>query len=227
MAQMGCLIIHGFAGDVHEVLPLAQALREQGYIVECPTLEGHGMGRKHLGKSHRSSWVRSAREAYKRLQMRTDEIIVIGFSMGGLLAFHIASTYPVKQLVTINTPYYYWDIQQVWRNLREDYRPHARRYVNGLFKIPFRSMLQFRLLLAETKQLLPKITCPYFILQGQLDDTVKAISAEHLRQYVGTDDVQISYFPHSDHLLLKGPEAGKAIELIVEKLSKLPRSTLI
>lgn len=227
MPQVGCLVIHGFAGDVHEVLPLANALREQGYIVECPTLEGHGMGRKHLGKSHRSQWVQSAHEAYKRLQLRTDEIIVIGFSMGGLLSFHLASTYPVKQLVTINTPYYYWDIQQAWRNLKEDYRPHSRRYVNSLFKIPFRSMFQFRLLLAETKQILPSITCPYLILQGQLDDTVKAISAEHLRQQVGSEDVEISYFPHSDHLLLKGPEARRAIELILTKLSQLPHSTSI
>ncbi len=221
MSRIGCLVIHGFAGDIHEVLPLANALKEQGYVVECPTLEGHGIGRRHLARSTRAEWVRSAHEAYKRLAMRSDKIVVIGFSMGGLLAFHLASTYPVKQLVTINTPYHYWDIQQAWRNLREDYRPHARRYMRSLIKIPVRSMLQFRRLLAETKRLLPRVTCPYLILQGQKDDTVKAISAQHLRQQAGSTQVEIAYFPHSGHLLLQGPEAKEAIQLIQATIARL------
>ncbi|MGD8190795.1 alpha/beta hydrolase [Brevibacillus ginsengisoli] len=219
MRQIGCLVIHGFAGDVHEVITLATALKDQGYIVECPTLEGHGLGRKHLGKSSREKWVRSAHEAYKRLAMRTDEIVVIGFSMGGLLGVHLASSYPIKQLVTINTPYYYWDIGQAWRNLREDTRGHFRRYLNSLVKIPVPSMLQFRRLLAETKQLLPKVNCPYLILQGLKDDTVKSVSAEHLRQHVDSDQVEIVYFPESGHLLLKGSEAKEAIRLIQEQIA--------
>lgn len=223
MSQIGCLVIHGFAGDIHEVISLAAALRAQGYIVECPTLEGHGAGRKRLGRSTREEWVRSAHEAYKRLSMRTDEVVVIGFSMGGLLGIHLASTYPVRQLVTINTPYYYWDIRQAWRNLREDCRSHLSRYWKSLVKIPIPSMLQFRRLLAETKTLLPRVTCPYLILQGLKDDTVKSASATHLREHVGSDQVDIVYFPDSGHLLLKGSEAEEAIRLIEQQIASLVR----
>lgn len=219
MKQTGCLVIHGFAGDVHEVITLANALKEQGYIVECPTLDGHGLGRKHLGRSSRAEWVHSAHEAYKRLAMRCEEIVVIGFSMGGLLGIHLASTYPIKQLVTINTPYYYWDIKQAWSNLREDYRAHSKRYMNSLFKIPVPSMLQFRRLLAESKEFLPQVSCPYLILQGLKDDTVKSVSADCLRQHVSSTQVEIAYFPESGHLLLKGPETEEAIRLILRQIA--------
>jgi carboxylesterase len=220
MAALGCLVLHGLAGDVGEVLPLARALKEEGYAVECPTLEGHGLSRRALAKSTRHDWITSAEEGYKRLRMRADEIVIIGFSMGGLLAFQLAARYPVAWLFTINTPYYYWDVRQALRNLSGDFQAHFPRYVRGATRIPLASMLQFRRLLAETKRILPGITCPYAILQGQLDDTVQAVSAEHLRNAVGSRNVTVDLFPRSGHLLLHGPEADEAIALIVNKIKR-------
>jgi esterase/lipase len=87
--------------------------------------------------------------------------------------------------------------------------------------LPLARMLQFRRLLHETKQILPDVTCPYSILQGEQDDTVQAVSAEHLRQRVGSTEVTIDYFPRSGHLILHGPEADDAIGLIVDKMKLL------
>ncbi len=221
MSQIGILILHGFAGEVREVLPLARALQEEGYIIECPTLEGHGLGRQALGKSTRHDWLFSAEEGYKRLTMRAERIVVIGFSMGGLLALHLAAKYPVEYLFTLNTPYYYWDIRQAVRKLTTDFRTHFPRYISGATRIPMSSMLQFRRLLQETKQLMPQVTCPYAILQGEQDDTVQAISAEHLRQQVGSQHISVDYFPRSDHLLLLGPEAEEAIGLVIRKVKEV------
>lgn len=221
MRPIGCLILHGFAGDIHEVLPLARHLSDLGYAVECPTLDGHGRKRVHLAKSSRKQWIDSAIEGYKRLSMRAEEIVVIGFSMGGLLAVQVAAQHRVKLLVTINTPYHYWDVPQALRKLRGDFRLHAARYVGAMVRIPLRSMLQFRLLLQETKRLLPAVNCPSMILQGNQDDTVRAVSAGHLQASLGSQQTSIHYFPESDHLLLKGPEAQAAIELIAETLKQL------
>jgi carboxylesterase len=209
---IGCLVLHGFAGDIRDVLPLALALRSRGYHVECPTLEGHALGRRHLARSTRHDWLRSAEEAYKRLSMRAGSIVVIGFSMGGLLAIHVASRYPVRLLITINTPYYYWDVRQALQYLREDFPTHSHRYLRSLVKIPISSMLQFRRLLAETKPLLANLSCPYALLQAKRDDTVRAVSAEHLAQRAGSSATAIAWFERSGHMLFHGPEADEAIE---------------
>lgn len=219
MSTIGCLIIHGFAGDVKEVMPLARHLRDLGYVIECPTLEGHGVNRRTLGQSTRKMWINSAEEAYKRLAMRADRIVVIGFSMGGLLAFQIASRYPVELLFTINTPYYYWDVRQALHNVRENPRLHLPRYVSGLTRIPLRSMVQFRLLLGETKRLLPEVSCPYVILQAKRDDTVKWASAEHLAKHVGSQPA-VAYFANSGHLLLHDKDAAAAIDFIARTLQE-------
>lgn len=225
MRSIGCLVLHGFAGDIHEVMPLARHLSEQGYAVECPTLDGHGRTRRHLASSNRQEWIDSAIEAYKRLSMRASEIVVIGFSMGGLLAVQVAARHPVKLLITMNTPYHYWDVRQALRNLRDDFGNQAPRYLQGMVRIPLRSMLQFRQLLSETKPLLPAVTCPGLLLQGERDDTVQAVSASQLQKSLGSDDVSIRYFPASGHLLLKGPEAEEAIRVITDRIGQLGKAT--
>ncbi len=218
---VGCLLIHGFAGDINDILPLAKRLREEGYHVECPTLEGHGTTRRQMAKSTRHDWLRSAEEAYKRLKMRADSIVVIGFSMGGLLAFHLTTNYPVELLITLNTPYKYWDVKQAMSYLREDFPTHSRRYIQGIGRIPLSSMVQFRRLLEETKPLLPKITTPYLLLQARLDDTVHAVSAEILASSVDAAATpQISWYEHSNHMILHGPDKEEAIQYVMEKIKE-------
>ncbi|GED34688.1 alpha/beta fold hydrolase [Brevibacillus centrosporus] len=216
---VGCLLIHGFAGDINDILPLAIRLREEGYQVECPTLEGHGTTRRQMAKSTRHDWLRSADEAYKRLRMRADSIVVIGFSMGGLLAFHLTTNYPVELLITLNTPYKYWDVKEALHYLREDFPTHSRRYIHGIGRIPLSSMVQFRRLLSETKPLLPKITTPYVLLQARHDDTVHAVSAEILASTVNeAASAEISWYEHSNHMILHGPDKEEAIAHVLTKI---------
>jgi carboxylesterase len=216
MPAVGCLVLHGFAGDIRDVLPLANALRAEGYHVECPTLEGHGLDRRVLAKSTRKDWLRSADEAYKRLSLRAQEIIVIGFSMGGLLAINLVHRYPARLLITINTPYAYWDVEQALAYLREDFSSHSRRYVQGLVKIPVRSMLQFRQLLAETKAILPQVSIPYVLLQSRRDDTVQARSAEHLVSSVSPSCApHITWYDRSGHMIFHDADRDDAIARVL------------
>ncbi|QDS37780.1 alpha/beta hydrolase [Brevibacillus brevis] len=218
---VGCLLIHGFAGDINDILPLAKKLRSAGYHVECPTLEGHGTTRRHMAKSTRHDWLRSAEEGYKRLAMRADTIVVIGFSMGGLLAFHLTTKYPVALLFTLNTPYKYWDVKEAMHYLREDFSTHSKRYIHGIGRIPFSSMLQFRRLLAETKPLLSKITTPYMLLQARRDDTVHAVSAQILATSVDeAASPHISWYENSNHMLLHGPDKEAAISHVMATIKR-------
>lgn len=211
---LGFLVLHGFAGKMNDVLPLVQFLRSQGYTVECPTLEGHGTDRYHLKHSTRQQWIHSAEHAYQRLSMRVDVTVIIGFSMGGLLAFHLAARYPVRLLFTLCTPYYYWDIPQSLSNLKADFSNYSNKYLASLFRIPLTSMLQFRRLLAETKLMMHRVTCPYYIIQGKRDDTVQAVSAEYLQRKVTSKQTAVQYFPNSGHIILHGPESQQVISYI-------------
>ncbi|WP_232696684.1 alpha/beta hydrolase [Brevibacillus daliensis] len=220
MPSLGFLVLHGFAGSIADVSPLIQFLRNRGHLVVAPTLAGHDGDRLHLQQSSREQWVQTAEAFYQQLAEQVDTIVVIGFSMGGLLSFHLAATRQVDLLFTLCTPYHYWDARQAFLYMKDDFISSSKKYWNSLVRIPFSSMLHFRRLLSETKPILPQITCPYYIIQGLRDDTVKATSADKLRQHVSSKHVEVKYFNHSGHVILLGPETEQVIHYIDEMLMR-------
>jgi len=120
--EVGCLILHGFCGSQKEIKPLVDALTAKGYQVACPTLKGHTGAREDLIGVTYEEWLESARVAFRNIQASCGKVVIIGFSMGGLLAINLAREYKPAGLVTINTPIYIWALRQIVANIREDFR---------------------------------------------------------------------------------------------------------
>lgn len=213
--KMKCLIIHGFGGGVHEVKPLAEYLIGLGYDVVCPILKGHSATRKDMNRATYTNWIDSAERELLRLKEIGDEILLIGFSMGGLIAFNLACKHNIKVIVTINTPIFYWNIYQVFLNLVDDMKNkqcnHIKRYLQAKNNSPFLAMIQFLLLLHQTKPKLEKINCPILIIQAEDDDTVRRKSVDYINKHVSSDRKKIRYFHEGGHLILLSPMAEQVL----------------
>jgi carboxylesterase len=98
----GVLVLHGFTGNPTAVRPLAERLAAAGHRVELPCLPGHGTSWKDLARTGWQDWTAEADAAFDRLGRRPRAIV--GLSMGGTLALHIAEQRPgdVAALVLIN-----------------------------------------------------------------------------------------------------------------------------
>lgn len=84
--KLGCLIIHGFGGGIFEIESLADYLKDREYIVACPKLKGHtGIG-KDMKTADYKDWINSAEAELIKLMEKTQNIAIIGFSMGCLIA---------------------------------------------------------------------------------------------------------------------------------------------
>ncbi len=216
------LIIHGFGGGVDDVKPLAQYLNSLGYDAVCPVLKGHAGTKEDMKKTTYNEWIDSAEHELLSLQKEGDEILLMGFSMGGLIAFNLASKYNIKGIVTINTPIYYWNMKQVTLNLADDIknkkRENIRRYIQAKNNTPIYALIQFQLLLHKTKPKLEKITCPILMIQAEDDDTVRRKSVDYINMHVSSNDKTIRYFQEGGHLILLSPVAEKAIFCIEDFL---------
>lgn len=212
----GILLLHGFAGNPDEIKPLQDYLVQSGYSVECPLLPGHGLGRKELSKTTHGDWITAAEQTYFELSQKLGKIVVIGFSMGGLLAVNLWN-YGFSGMVTVNMPVYYWNPKIIAANLISDFRQYGRKYLEASTDKPFSSMVEFQRLLAKTKPMLGNITCKTMVIQALDDDTVHYKSADYILNQIRADrDI---YRPaRGGHMIFhseSGDEACRRIESFI------------
>lgn len=97
----GILMIHGFAGIPAEMRPLSEFLVEQGYTVHGVLLAQHGQKPEALRGVRWQDWYASVEEGWQYLIQRCEQVVVIGFSLGGLLALQLAAQQPVAGVITL------------------------------------------------------------------------------------------------------------------------------
>lgn len=91
-AEIAVLLLHGFTGSPWELRPLGEALAARGAHVVCPRLPGHGTTPEAMLWAGMGEWLGAATEAFESLR-GARRVVVIGLSMGGLLAMVLAARF--------------------------------------------------------------------------------------------------------------------------------------
>lgn len=97
----GLLLIHGFMGLPGEMRPLGEYLSGHGYTVSGMLVARHGQHPEKLYGVRWPEWYASVETAYNELREQCDRVFVIGFSMGGLLALHLAAQNRIDGVATL------------------------------------------------------------------------------------------------------------------------------
>lgn len=97
----GILLIHGFMGMPGELRPLGDELARQGYTVSGMLLARHGQHPAALYKVHWQEWYASAEAALRELEAHCAQVVVVGYSLGGLIALRLAARRPLVGVVTL------------------------------------------------------------------------------------------------------------------------------
>lgn len=225
--RFGLLVIHGFGGGVYEIESLAKYFDEDGYAVACPRLKGHTGNIKHMRRATYEDWIASAETEMLKLMQKTSEVVIIGFSMGGLIAVNLAGKYKenVKAIVTINTPIYFWDMKRVAINISEDLRckkiNNIKRYLDAKKASPMCSMIQFLKMLKLSKSKFSEIEIPFLIIQAMDDDTVRIKSVDYIFNSISSLVKEVKYFEKGGHLILKSKYAQAVIEYVEKFINSL------
>lgn len=208
MNDKGCLLIHGFTGCRNDLAPLCDHLVQLGYKVSVPVLKGHEATSKELGSASRYDWMESAQTAFDDLRASCRTVVVIGFSMGGLLAANLFQSNDFDGIVFINTPIYYWGLGRIFSDLHSDFKPNLKKYAYGLRYTPFHAMLEFQKLLNYTKPIFQSVSCRSLVVQSANDDVVNPKSAEYIfSRLKGRKDLKI--VPSENHVVLLSKESDQ------------------
>lgn len=93
---LGILLLHGFTSSLDTVNGLVPHLESQRLPYEMPTLHGHGTQPSDLVGATWHRWYADTERALDTLLERCERAVVVGLSMGGVAALHLAVQRPER-----------------------------------------------------------------------------------------------------------------------------------
>jgi carboxylesterase len=212
--RRGVLLLHGFAGTPPELRRLGEHLAAHGYRCRGPVLAGHGTTPEDLLVTDRGDWIRSAQAELDLLAEECDEVMVVGQSMGGAIALHLAATdLRVAAVATLAAPIWLSGLlvrlvpalRHVvrWHVAGDDvdlYEPAAIEELYSYGRRPMRSIQQFLALIAEVRDRLAEVRAPVLVMHGGRDRTIHPDNAREIeKRLVCSAEVERLVFPRSGH----------------------------
>lgn len=209
--KTGVLLIHGFTGGPFEVEPFADYLTDHtDWVIEIPTLPGHGE-KLELGEQTAEMWMMEAELALKRLKTKADRIIIVGFSMGGLIALYLSMRYKIDRLVLLSAAVKYISPTQ----MREEVSTAMRDIMSGRIdknagfhlyeykfrNTPLRSAMEFLRVVKMVEPYYHLIDLPVFIVQGDKDGVVPPSAAEYIYDRLGSGEKHMHHSETGRHLI--------------------------
>lgn len=220
--KTGCLVTHGFTGAPKEMRWLGEYLNHQGYTVCGIRLNGHATKPEDMIRSRWKDWLLSVEDGYNLLRFCTDQVFLLGLSMGGILSLTAASRLPVRGVVAMSTPY---DLPSMplplgvirFLSLIKPYLKKGKVPGSGWFDQaaykqhvaypmnPVRSGVELKYLVGEMHASLPRVTVPVLLIHSRDDDYVIRDSMEKIHAALGSSDKHMLWVEGGGHVITEEP----------------------
>lgn len=240
-SKKAILFIHGFVGGNYDYDNFPNELEVyRNFDVFTFTLPGHD---KLIVKNVKyEEWISEAENQIKFLLSNNyQKIYVIGHSMGGVIATHLAATFPqVKKLVLVAPAFRYFyfkdgkinikNISETIKNMPELFKKMGtEKVIERISKTPISTMLEFTKLVNEYSKDAENITCPTLIIHGTDDTVVPSEGTDFVHNTIKSKTNILINIKKVTHDCFKGERNNEVKNIIIKflrKKSKKKKETL-
>lgn len=227
------VLLHGLTGSPWDLKPLAEGLANAGWRVHAPRQAGH-TDSESLAQTSWQGWYETAEGVVESARRPGQRTLVVGFSMGSLVALRLAALRPewLAGLVVLGVPIQQprWHI--VFAELlvrlrraspllaarighhhkeRSDARSEAMALrLKNLEDMPYESILELGRLQDEVRPLLPRIRTPTLVMHGAFDHSAPVEGSARVSQALGASEVRRVVLTRSYHHVIRDIEGELA-----------------
>jgi len=240
-SSTGCLLVHGFTGAPNEMRGLGKHLAACGYSVLGVRLFGHGTRIEDLLRAREQDWIASVEDGFAMLQSVCSRVVVIGLSMGAVLALHAGATLPVAGVIAMSAPYQTPNslvtplrpiiplLSTIWRYARKtgsDLNDEtARRHHVDYQAHPLRAVAELEDLVSSTRERLSSIKSPVLLVQSEGDTTVPVEHTRRLQAEIGEGQARILWLRESGHVVTCDMEKDHVFQAAANFIGQLQEET--
>jgi carboxylesterase len=220
---IGILLLHGFTGNPAAMRRIGEWLAARGHTVSCPRYPGHGTSWKDLGRTRWQDWAGEATRGLKEIDARCESVVLLGLSVGGGMALHLAARYPdvVRAVVLVN-PFirdrriglvpYVWRLVPPQKGVGNDIKKSGEDEL-PYDRIPGHAIAELARFLRVVRSELPRVRQPLLVFTSPEDHVVPKGNAAWVLDRVGSDDTELVELANSYHVATLDHDA----ELIFER----------
>lgn len=237
--RIGIVLCHGYLAAPAEVMMLAEFLHRLGYAVYVPRLRGHGTSPEQLAHVTADDWVRDYVRAVAIMRNTCDQVVVGGFSAGGLLALEAASIQtdvlgcfaisPCLQLMDPSAKLV--PMVSRWNQVMEAlhvpsvaYRRLINHPENPTINYPLHylsNVHQLELLIQRVRGHLHNVKTPTLLIHGDQDPVIHAASSQEVLHAIRSDDKESVLMNFNRHVIVMGEGSGLVFERIADFIQRL------
>lgn len=209
----GILLLHGFTGTTQSMRQVGEGLHERfGFTVCGPRLKGHGTSPDDMATTGYLDWLASAEEGLQSLLASKRQVFVAGLSMGGTLTLNLAARFPdrIAGIAPINGAVGIFgggmselvcasDAPARFPGVGSDIKAEGVEEL-AYAEIPVACIRQIFVLMAATRDLLPRITAPALVFQSREDHVVPEANADAIMAAIGSADARLLRLSDSYHV---------------------------
>lgn len=209
--EKGCLLLHGFTSSPFEMRDLGVLLNHEDFTVHIPLLPGHGTSPANLRKNNWYDWFETAKNELFQLRKRCKKVYVIGLSMGGTLALHLAAHYEINGVAALAPGLYLKNRFAIFSHFLKPFIRYSRKYsgpdikadVKTLTysKISVRAISELLKMFKHVKQDLKDIYTPLLIIYARDDHVINGKSAKTIYKNVSSQNKRILELTNSYHIV--------------------------
>jgi carboxylesterase len=233
-SRLGVLLLHGFTSSLKTVEGLVPHLERAGIPCRMPVLRGHGTRWEDLQGVTARDWYADAEAALQELSAEVDAVVVVGLSMGGLVALELAMNHPrrVGAVVTVAAALRFKDplsrltpvmakVVRSWPSPESFNDPTLRSRCENYPRFTtdaFASLYDYS---QQIEARLGEVRAPICVLQSKRDQVVAPVSANLIYEKVASEHREIHWFQRSGHEMMQDLEAPTVFDSIMKYLAKL------
>lgn len=238
-SKPACLLIHGFTSSPKEMRWMGEFLNGHGYTCLGIRLTGHATQPEDMIRSNYTDWTASVEDGYNLLRCLSDRVILVGLSMGGVLALLMSTRLDVIGTVAMSAPYKLPEdrrlrhIDLIARTVpymskgdgppgagwfdRETWKGHVSYPQN-----PVRSIGQLNRLLGEMRALLPELRVPVLLIHSQDDDYVLPGNMELIfADLINASDKTKLYITGSGHVITEDAARQQVFQYALDFIERI------
>jgi len=230
---LSALLIHGLTGTPYEMRSLGERLTAVGVRVHGVRLAGHCGGPEELGEVTHANWYESVVEGFERLRAYDEPNVVIGQSMGALLAARLAidQREAVSAVVMLSPAFYlpFWT-RTALRVMRPAVNIANRIYINqqsgsdihdaaarqihpGNRLMPLRAAFNLIELSDQVRAMLPELVQPTLVIHSRHDHTCPFDkNAAFVMNHLGCADKRMVGLDESFHVITVDSERERVAQ---------------